>query len=482
MLHRGKIKSAFKWQVLNISLQALLQFAFIMISARVLPKEVHGAFAILNSFIFVLSITSEGGVSSAIVQRTNINKRHISISFYITIALSLFLFLLIAGFSPAIADFYNQKITSKEIILASMIFIFKSIGSVSKAFLVRDFRFKQIFLADNTSFIIGNIAVVYVLSLLDYGIYALILGYITTQLLQSLIYYVFAKHTVKLFWGKEEFNHLFHFGASFMLLRITNYLSAQADKLLIGKYFDVAPLSIYEKGQFISKMPPKYLGNSIDAIMFSSFSKMENSQQKNRYFSLIIKGVMILVFFFSVFTFFNASIIVKLILGDNWLDAIPYLKIFAFVMPPIILARLGDVIVRSENKMYFSLPIKIGFLVCIVASVLLLKSGDLLTLTKVIVGVYWLHGLGMLLLSWRILKSDLSKYTTSIIVPIGVGAVFALKYYLVYSLQLGEWLSMGLNVLTDLLIIGLGLYRFRKHPMLLSIKQQVLGKLNKLKN
>lgn len=482
MLHKGQVKSAFKWQVLNISLQAILQFAFIMISARVLPKEVHGAFAILNSFIFVLSITSEGGVSSAIIQRKEINKKHVSISFYITMALSLFMFLLIAGFAQPIANFYEEKVTAKELVWASMIFIFKALGSVSRAFLVRDFKFKKLFFANNTSFIIGNLIVVYVLSVLDYGIYALIFGYVSTQLIQSLMYFLFAKHTIKLQWGKEEFNHLFHFGSSFMLLKITNYLSAQTDKLLIGKYFDVTALSIYEKGQFISKMPPKYLGNTIDAIMFSSFSKMNSRQQKNKYFALIITGIMILAFFFAVFVHFNAGIMVKLILGKNWLDAIPFLEIFAWVIPPMILARLGDVIVRSENKMFYGVPVKVGFLAGIVAAIFILKEGELLVLTAAVVCVYWLHGISMLLLSWSILKSRIGNYSKALLIPIGVGVVFAIKYYLVGLLDFGEWITLGINLLLDGLLILGALYYFRKHPALQSLLKQIKNKLSKLKS
>ena len=360
MLHKGKVRNAFKWQVLNISLQAVFQIAFIMMSARVLPKEVHGVFAILNSFIFVLSITSEGGVSSAIVQRKEINKKHISISFYITMILGLLMFLTIFGFSGVIANFYDEKVTQQQLILASFIFIFKSLGSVSRAFLVRNFEFKQLFIANNLSFFIGNIIVVYILATLGYGIYALIYGYIITQFVQSVIYYLSAKHSFKIYWAKEEFNHLFYFGSSFMLLKITNFLSSQIDKLLLGKYVSVELLSIYEKGQFISKMPPKYFGNSIDAIMFSSFSKISDPDQKNTYFSNIALVIIAIMFFFSTFIFFNAELLVQFFLGKNWLDTVPYLKIFAFVMPAMLLARFGDIIVRSENKMFKGIPIKVG--------------------------------------------------------------------------------------------------------------------------
>ncbi|MEP2937367.1 MAG: oligosaccharide flippase family protein [Gilvibacter sp.] len=482
MLHKGKVKSAFKWQVLNISLQAILQFVFIMLSARVLPKEIHGAFAIINSFVFVLSITSEGGVSNALIQRQDINKNHVSISFYITMFLSLFMFLSIAGFSKPIAQFYDEKVTATELVWASLIFIFKAWGSVSRAFLIRDFKFKQLFVSNNLSFFLGNIVMMYVLSKLGFGIYALIFGFIGTQFFQSMLYFYYAKHSLRWHWRKEEFNQIFKFGSGFMLLKITNYVSAQIDKLLIGKYFSVTALSIYEKGQFISKMPPKYVGNSMDAIMFSAFSKINDLKQKNKYFAQIVMAVMTAVTFFAVWWYYNATVLVRFILGDNWLDAVPYLEIFAFVMPAIILGRLGDIIVRSENKMFSGIPIKLGFMTGIIASVFMFKDKDLLLLTVMVVIVFWLHGFAMLALSWHILKSKIRQYYLAILAPIAVGLFFGVKNYLLRFLTTNDLYLTGIIILSDALIIGVALYIFRDHPMLKSALAQIKSKISKLRN
>jgi len=472
MLQKAKVKNAFKWQVLSVSTQAVLQLAYIMVSARVLPKEAHGAYAIINSFIFILNITSQGGMSPAIIQSKKVNKTHISIAFYSTLALSLLMFLLMCVFSGLIAKFYDFKISRFELIAASLIFIFEALGSVSRALLIRKFRFKELFISSSSGFFIGNIVIMYILSLYGYGVYSLIFGFVTTKLLVAIFLHSFAKHSYRFSWKKEEFKYLLKFGSSSILLNITNYLSSQIDKLLLGKYFSTTTLSIYERGQFISKMPTKYIGNGLDPIMFSSFSKMEEKKEKGYFFSEILKIVLSIMAIAAVLTYFNSESIIKLILGDKWMKSLPLLKIFTVMMPAMILARIGDIITRSENKMFQSVWVKVGFLGALILTIFGAKSNSMVYITKLIAIVYWLHAIAMFLLSLSILKLNIKQYIKPFITPIIITCIFVLKYYLIQTINnLDQLIVLILNLILDgIIIIGIGYY-FRNHSIIKAFRK-----------
>lgn len=480
MVTKGQLGNALVWQVLNITCQAFLQFAFISISARVLPQEVHGTFAILNAVIFVLSIASEGGVSSAIIQRKEVNPKHISIAFYITLTLSIILCALCLVLAYPISSFYEQKIIPAEIQWASLIFIFKALGSVSRAFLIKNFRFKQLFIANNTSFLLGNIIILFILAKLEYGIFALIFAFIITQFFQSLLYYVFARHSFAIKWGKRELKDITFFGSSFILLRSVNYFSSQADKLLIGRFFDVVSLSFFDKGQYISKMPSKYIGNSIDSVMFASFSKME-MEQKKKLFNIIFLVVTSIAGYFAVVVYFNSSLIVDILLGESWARATPYLQTFVFIIPAMLIARLGDIVVRSENKMFKSLPVKISFLIILVLTILAFKNWDLLDLTILIICVNWLHALGMMFLSRQILSLSYLKLFNGFFVAVIGFTFFAAKYYFITFLVDPGFVYAILNGLLDIALIGSLLYYFRRNKNIQEMLRFVKNKFSKIK-
>lgn len=480
MIDKKKIKGAFKWQVLNISTQAILQFAFIMISARVLPKEVHGAFAILYALVFVMTISSEGGVSSALIQRKEVNPKHVSIAFYLTLLLSVTFFLLLTLFSHRIVLFYDEKITENQIFCASLIFVIMALGKVSEAFLIKNFNFKKIFISKNISFFLGNIVVMYIVARFNGGIYALIWGYVATQLFTSILYYSFARHSLRPSFANKEFKELFYFGSSFTLLRIVNYLSSQVDKLLLGKYFSITSLSVYEKGQFLSKMPPKYIGNSIDSIMFSAFAKIELVETKKNYFATITSWIFLITIYFGIVFYFNAQLIIDVILGESWSEVQPYLELLSLTIPALLFARLGDVLVRSENKMFKSIPIKIIFLLSLVTSIYLMKDMELYNVSIAIVACYWLHGVLMLILSTNLLRIYPQLILTKMIGPVLIGIILYAKYWFLHnSINISSLWMMLLHLISDTLVISLIYYKFKAHPKLQPIKLIISAFLGK---
>lgn len=469
MIDKLKIQKAFKWQLLNISIQAILQIAFIMISARVLPQEIHGAFAILYAFVFVMAISSDVGVSTALIQRKDINLKHTSIAFYSSLCISLVLFLFVFLFSKYISVFYDQKIKVQDIRWASLIFIFMAIGKVSESFLIKNFRFKEIFISKSLSYFIGSIIVMYFLAINGFGLYALIIGFITTQSLNSILFFLWTRHSLLLRFGKKEFKDLYYFGSSFTLLRIVNYLSSQIDKLLMGKYLPLDTLSLYDKGQYIAKMPPKYIGNTIDSILFSAFSKIEDIEIKKNYLEKIVALIFGVSCYFAIVIFFNSSIIVKSILGPDWIDSAPFLRILAISIPAIILARIGDIVVRSENKMFRSLPIKIIFLIILLLSILVFRNASYLSLTAGIVVAYWIHALLMLFLSLSIVNANYLKMIKVIFVISAFTILVSLKYYLLSHYIQNDWLFLIINFFIDVILIAVIILIFKNDKNILGL-------------
>lgn len=479
MVSKKKVASALSWQVLNISVLALFQFIFLMISARVLPKQIHGAFAILNAIVFVLSFASEGGVSSALIQRKEVNSKHISISFYLTLGLSLFMCIIALSLSGVLAAFYDQKVTAFQIRIASTIFIFKALGSVSRAFLVKNFKYKELFIAKAISFFLGSICLMYLLAILDYGIYALIFGFIATQLIQSLLFYFYSKHSFTLEWAKTEFKQIAYFGSSFTVLRITNYLSTQVDKLLLGKFYALPLLSVYEKGQYISKMPSKYVGNSIDSVIFSYFSKI-NQSKKSKIFTGILLFIGLLASYFTVVFYFNADLIIKLLLGSNWIDSVPFLQILVFAIPALLYTRLGDIIVRSENKMFKSIPIKLGFFVSNILGILFFKELSIIEVTKILVIINWLNTIAMLLLSRSILHINMTRFIKPLVYSVLFFSVLSAKYFLInYLFEWSDIIYLLINFCSDALVVILLLRVFRNNKQLQMVLSIIRTRVNK---
>jgi len=388
-----KVQSAIIWQFLNIIIQGVLQLFFIAITARLLPKEVHGAFAIINAIVFLVTLFSEGGVGSALIQQKESNEKDISIAFYTTVLISFSLFLLIFFLSDFISNFYEFKIKASHIKVASLSFVSMTLGKVSRALLIKEFEFKKIFISNITSFIIGYMLCGILLAYNGFGIWSLIFAILIYQSIMSLLFYFFARHSLKFRYGKKEFDRIFYFGSSFTLVRISNYLSSQIDKILLGRLIDTGILGVFEKSQFIAKMPSKYVGNTIDSVLFSYISKVGNKSEKEEYFGLILGLLFLIGTYFGIVLFIYSKIFVFTLLGENWLEVIPLLQIFSLSIPFVLVARLGDIMIRAENKIFYSLPIKIFYISMIVCSIFLQYQNGINTVSGYIVASIIIHSI-----------------------------------------------------------------------------------------
>lgn len=422
-----------------------------------IPKEIHGAFAIINSIVFLVTLFSEGGVGSALIQRKIINEKHVSISFYITLIISLCFFITLYFLSGYIEAFYDGKIEAIHIKIASFSFLTMAIGKVSRALLVKEFRFKEIFISSSLSFFIGYIVCGIYLANAGYGIWSFILALLIFQTLKSALFFFFARHSLTFSYGKEEFNQIVYFGSSFTLIRITNYISAQIDKILLGKLIDTGSLGLFEKAQFISKMPAKYVGNTIDSVLFSYISKVEQKEKKEQYFALIAGLLFIIGGYFGVVIYFNAQIFINILLGANWDEVIPLLEVLAISIPFVLLGRLSDILVRAENKIFYSAPIKIIYILLIVSSIFLVYQESLLKIISYLVGCVVIHGVLMIGMIVKTLKFSIVKILTKNVFAFLCIVLLFFKYQVIYML----FESLGVNNILHFVIqIGLDFFMF----------------------
>ena len=87
-----KLKSAGKWQTLQIVIQVIAQFGYMAIMARLLTKADFGLMALALSFIGFGTIFSEGGMGVSLIQRKNINQKHINAALQSSVLIGVVIF------------------------------------------------------------------------------------------------------------------------------------------------------------------------------------------------------------------------------------------------------------------------------------------------------------------------------------------------------------------------------------------------------
>ena len=105
-------------------------------------------------------------------------------------------------------------------------------------------------------------------------------------------------------------------------------VNTRIDRLVIAKFLNTEMLGLYEKGKSISSMPSDNLGDKVNTVLFSSFSRLQNDRdQVNNYFvkGLTILSILIYPIYFGIISI--ASHFVLSLMGENWINMINILEI-----------------------------------------------------------------------------------------------------------------------------------------------------------
>jgi len=367
------MRKNFLWQVANALSIALINILFVMIMARYIPKEVHGVYAILlvlNNFFFMFS---QFGLGAALIQKEEIDKKDINNAFFLNLFIGLLLYILLFFLSGTLSNFFDGKIGIVDIRLLGITLIVSSFSSISLSLLQRDFKFKTIFIINAISYAIGYLGIGVFLAIKGFEIKAFVYAQIVLQILLSIIAYKFVSFKIRsqLFSLKAS-RFFIKFGKEFTLIRLLSLVSGKIDKLILGKTIALNILANFEKAQYLTFLPPRFLNNLTNGFLFSLFSRIQNDNKKLFSLYASITGlIMLAVLHVSFFMFFVTTLVVELFYGKNWLDINVLVEYFAFAAPFITLTALSDALVRSKNRFIYSIWAKVGFTIGIIVTSLM---------------------------------------------------------------------------------------------------------------
>ena len=166
---REKTKRALLWASGEALARTLLQTLILVVLSRLLTPGDYGVVGAAIIIVGVSSIFSQIGVGPAIVQRPDLEPRHLDAAFAISAVFGLLTAGLIYATAPLFAVFFKMVALAPVLRVLSIIFPITSLGVVSESLLQRDLRFDLIARTEVISYFTGGGAVAIVLAWVGWG-------------------------------------------------------------------------------------------------------------------------------------------------------------------------------------------------------------------------------------------------------------------------------------------------------------------------
>lgn len=348
-------------------------FGFIRtaILARILAPAQFGLYGIATLVLGLLEMITETGINVVLVQHDDHKTfpQKINTAFVISLIRGAILGLLLASTSKLLAHFFHKPEAATILLAISIVPILRGFINPAIATLQKDLLFKKEFFIRLAITIIDAITAI-CLSFIYRTPLALVGGMIAGVLVEIICSYLFIPLKPKLKFKFADFKHITQHGKWITFAGILNYLAINGPQYVLGKFFDASILGLYNLGNNLSLLAVNEVNEAMNRVNFPLYIKIKDDRQRliKAFFKHHLVTFLIITPI-SLITFMFAQPIVLIIAGNNWLEAVPFIRLLSIYSITINLGSAAYPLFLALKKQQYLALITLIQLISFAASV-----------------------------------------------------------------------------------------------------------------
>ena len=306
-----------------------LQLVQTVVLARLLAPEAFGLVAMVTAVTGFVAMFKDAGLSMATVQREHITHEQISTLFWINVALSAVLALLVAALAPALAWLYGDpRLTAITLVLAGT-FVLSGLAIQHQALLRRQMRFTALGSIQIITMATG-VAAAITAAVLGAGYWSLVAMSIVQSVVGTILVWGMCGWMPGLPRRRTGVREVLAFGGNLTGFSLINYFARNADNILIGWYWGAGPLGLYSKAYSLLMLPLSQIKGPISGVIIPVLSRLASEPRQYRDFYLrTVNSLMWLTTPIVALLAVAADQVVLFVLGPQWQESAALFQVLA---------------------------------------------------------------------------------------------------------------------------------------------------------
>lgn len=330
-MNNKKVFSGIGWSFAERVSAQLVSLVVSIVLARILAPEDYGILAIVNVFVAIGDALVAGGFGIALVQKKNASKLDFDSICWVSVLISVILYVVLFALSPIIAKVYSNP----ELIIITRVLglrlVFSAINSIQQAFIQKNMLFrKSCIIATVAALLSGVIGIV--LAVVGIGVWALVAQNMTLVILSTIIMFIFIDWKPAFKCSMNSIKEMWGYGSRVFLATTVDTLKDNVRTLVVGKVFSSADLAYYNQGKRFPQLLVNDIVNSVGKVLLPVFSEEQNDKEKTTTFmrlSIRVSSFILLPLIFGLVGV--ADNFVQVFLTEKWMPCVSYLRILSLV-------------------------------------------------------------------------------------------------------------------------------------------------------
>lgn len=348
-LHQ-EVRRGVLWSFVARGGQQLVQFVLAIAMARLLLPADFGLLGMLSVFVGFAGLFTDGGFSSALVQKQDLQERHVHSIFWFNVAIGSVLTLLMCVCAPTLARFYHAPKLEFLARGLSPTFILSSCAVVPVALMQKRMQFDVLARVSLIALLISGLTGI-TAAWLRFGVWSLVLQSLTYSAATACLSWLAGRWRPRLQFDIQALRELWRYTSGLTGYQIINYWARNADNLCVGRAFGSQALGLYSRAYYLMLLPVQQITFVVTSVMFPALSSIQDDHARVRSIYLRATSVVALLampMMMGLMT--TAPLFVLVFLGPRWTELAPLLQILAIAGMVQSVCSMTGVIFTSQGR------------------------------------------------------------------------------------------------------------------------------------
>lgn len=345
------------------------------ILARLLTPQDFGHVAMATVVTEMAALFSNFGVVSILVQRDRLTRSLLETAFWFSALLGLALGVLVFTSSGAVAAVYGDAVVGHVLRALAPMFLLDELTVVPTALLLRNMRFRQDIVIQNTMLIVRS-TVAALLAWRGFGVDALIAGTLVGRVVTLALVWGYVPLLPRFRLRLPHVMHYFRRGSGYFAGGFLYYINSSVDRAIVGYQIGALAVGFYQGARNFSDQMRDRITAPLQRVLLPTYSALQGDVRALQANALKITSLLAFVLMPVGFGIAATSKeLVAILYGPQWREMVPVLQYLAIAASVRGTVAVSTTVFQALDRI--GLSVRVGML------------NTLLLLAAILVGSHW---------------------------------------------------------------------------------------------
>ena len=327
-LKLGMVRGAFSLGGTRLALSVFAALALVIL-ARLLTPVDFGIVAIASSILSIVQSFTELSLSNALIHREKVERSHIDTVWTMAVIRAGLIVAIFSGLAWPLAQLYAMPQLVPVFFVSGLTGAIVGLQNPHITLMTKQLRFGPMAAAQFVQRFLGLVVAI-ALAFAFRSYWAIIAGNLLGALLALVFTYVVAPYRPR--FSLEHVGEIWSFSGWIFFKQLCETINWRVDQLIIGAIVPKAQLGIYAMADSLAVIPSRETVHPLRQTLFPGLANLNGDPARLRQASLRAQATLAMVVApLGVGLAVVAEPAVRIVLGEKWMAAVPYVQIAALL-------------------------------------------------------------------------------------------------------------------------------------------------------